>query len=73
MKGLEVFNRINQKKEEIEHLINPGLFILNKRIAEIYKEIDNLQNECEHEFKDGVCRFCGIEEKKEEKEEGNNE
>ena len=62
--GKEIFNLISHKKEEIERLINPGLFILNKRIAEIYEEIDKLQAECRHEFENGVCKYCGFEEPK---------
>lgn len=66
MNGQEIFKLVKEKRDEIEALINPCMFVLNKRIAEIYKEIEAIQDKCEHEFENGVCKFCGAEEDTEE-------
>ena len=65
MNGQEIYEMVKEKRKEIEELLNPCIFVLNKRIGELYEEIEEIQKKCEHNFVDGVCEFCGVEEKAE--------
>ena len=46
----------------IEKLVDPSIFILQPKIEEYLKENDELRKICQHEFKKGVCVYCGKEE-----------
>lgn len=54
----EIKMKIDALNQEIEQLMDPTTFVLNPRIKEIDKEIKMLQNQCRHNFVDGVCEFC---------------
>lgn len=60
--GPTIFTLVETKKEELENLVDPGIFVLNPRAAELMAEIETLQNNCPHDFTDGVCKYCGKEE-----------
>lgn len=62
MNGFEIFTAISAKKKEIEDIFDPTTFVLNPRVQELEKEINELQNDCPHNYVDGVCEFCGKEE-----------
>ena len=56
---------IQQLNQTLEEEISKLQFVLNKRIEEINEEIEHIQQtECEHNFIDGVCEYCGAEEDK---------
>lgn len=63
MNGAEIFSLVSKKKQQIEDLLDPTMFVLNKEIAILQEEINELQNQCPHEYKTGVCIYCGMEEK----------
>lgn len=48
--------------KEIESRLNPGQFILNPEQAQLYKKIEALQKQCQHNYVDGVCEYCMMEE-----------
>ena len=56
--SLEIKKRIDELLLESEQLLDPTTFVLNKRIGDIDKEIQELQNQCKHNFINGVCEFC---------------
>ena len=64
MTGPEIFSLVKEKKTKIEDLFDPTTFVLNKEVEALYKEIDELQANCPHNFVDGVCEYCGKEEQK---------
>ena len=56
--SLEIKKRIDELLLESEQLLDPTTFVLNKRIGDIDKEIQELQSQCKHNFINGVCEFC---------------
>ena len=63
MNGAEIFSLVSKKKQQIEDLLDPTMFVLNKEIANLQEEINELQNQCPHEYETGVCVYCCMEEK----------
>lgn len=64
MTNLEIFEKIQDNKKRIEDVFDPTTFILNTEIVALEEEIKQLQAQCRHEFEDGVCKFCNLEETK---------
>ena len=64
MNGPEIFSLISKKKQRIEELFDPTTFVLNKEAISLQEDIMKLQEDCPHEFNDGVCKYCGLEEEK---------
>ena len=62
MDGKEIRQRVNEIQERIDFLI--GKFVLTKEIEDLMKEREEIQNKCEHNFKEGKCIFCDRLEKK---------
>ena len=54
--------KIDELNIELERVMVPGVFTLNKEVMEISDKIAALQAECKHSFVDGVCKFCDKEE-----------
>ena len=63
MNGLEIFSLVSKKKQRIEELFDPTTFVLNKEVEALQQDIAELQKDCPHEFDEGVCKYCGKEEK----------
>ena len=55
----EIKEKIDILTAEAESLLDPTTFVLNPRIAEINLEIVKLQEQCAHNYVNGVCEFCG--------------
>lgn len=64
MTGSEIFEKVSQKRKEIEDIIDPTTFVLNPRIKELEQEINELQLMCKHCFVEGTCIHCTKEETK---------
>ena len=64
MTNVEIFNLVKEKKEKIENLLDPTTFVLNPEVAQLEKEISELQAQCKHEFFHHFCKFCNLEEEK---------
>jgi hypothetical protein len=59
----EIFTRTTSAREELDQLLSDmSTFTLNPRVAELEKEIYNLQQQCPHEYEKGICKHCGKEE-----------
>lgn len=58
MTGFEIKQKIDQKNKELEEMISPGTFTLNKAAKAIIEEIEALKESCPHEFKNGQCIYC---------------
>ena len=54
----EIKEKIDALSKEAESLLDPTTFVLNPRIEEINLEIAKLQNECKHNYVNGVCEYC---------------
>lgn len=63
MTNKEIFTRVTSACEELDEILsNMDVFMFNPRVAELEKEIEDLQTQCKHSFHDGVCEYCGKEE-----------
>lgn len=58
----EIKKQIDDLYLELEDLVIPDSFILNPKIAIITQKITKLQEQCKHNFVDGICEFCYLEE-----------
>lgn len=58
----EIKNRIDELKKEYDEIFDPSTFVLIPRLFEIENEITQLQNKCNHNFINGKCEFCYMEE-----------
>lgn len=63
MTNLEIKERIDQNNKLIESLLSPTTFTLNNTIKSLLIENDELQMQCTHNFVDGYCEYCYMEEK----------
>ena len=59
---IERLKKIQESQKLIEELLDPASFVLNKQIEELQQQIKLLQDDCPHEFIDGVCKYCQKEE-----------
>lgn len=57
MDKFSIQRRVSSIHEEIEEMLDG--FILNPRIQELKHELHDLQEQCEHEYNNGVCVWCG--------------
>ena len=62
MTNLEIHKKIDDNNRIIQNLFNPNSFVLNNTIKDLLKENEELQKQCNHEFEDGYCVYCYIEE-----------
>ncbi len=62
MTGEEIRQKILFNKERINQIYNPGIFVLQAEAAELMAENEELQAQCKHEFKNGKCIYCDLEE-----------
>lgn len=63
MTNLEIKQKIDANNKLIETLLNPSMFTLNNTVKDLLKENDDLQAQCTHNFVDGFCEYCYVEEK----------
>lgn len=54
--------QVDKLNKENEEFILNGVFTLNKKINENNRKLMQYQLVCEHEFVDGKCKYCGLEE-----------
>ena len=62
MTNLEIKQKIDTNNHVIETLLSPSEFTLNNTIRDLLKENDELQQQCTHNFVDGYCEYCYLEE-----------
>ena len=63
MTNLEIKEKIDANNKLIETILNPTAFTLNNTVKNLLKENDDLQAQCTHNFVDGYCEYCYMEEK----------
>ena len=64
MTNLEIKEKIDANNKLIETILNPTAFTLNNTVKDLLKENDELQAQCTHNFVDGYCEYCYMEEHK---------
>jgi hypothetical protein len=64
MTNLEIKEKIDANNKLIETILNPTAFTLNNAVKDLLKENDELQAQCTHNFVDGYCEYCYMEENK---------
>lgn len=68
MTNMEIYTKIQQNNKIIESLFNPSQWTLNNAVAELLEENRALQKQCKHNFVDGYCEYCMLEEPKNDKD-----
>lgn len=55
----EIKARIDALNEQLEVAMDPTTFVLNPAANMIFREIEQLQNQCQHSFVGSECEYCG--------------
>lgn len=63
MTNEEIREQINANNILIETLMDPTSFTLNIVVKDLLAKNAELQAKCTHNFVDGVCEYCDMEEK----------
>jgi hypothetical protein len=64
MTNLEIKEKIDINNKIIETILSPSEFTLNNTVRDLIAENAELQKQCTHNFVDGYCEFCYMEETK---------
>lgn len=60
--GKNIKMQIDYNNQMIENLLSPNKFTLNNTVAQLLRENEELQKQCEHNYQDGYCIYCYKEE-----------
>ena len=63
MTNLEIKQKIDENNSIIEQLVTPNKFTLNNTVAKLLEENKKLQEQCQHNFINGYCEYCYMEQK----------
>lgn len=58
MSGTEIREKVDQNNELIRQLMNKFDFTLNDKLTTLINMNNDLRAICQHEFIDGVCKYC---------------
>lgn len=58
MTGREIRAQVDVLNMEMEKVLRPNQFILNNQMIVFSKQIADLQAQCEHSYRDGICVYC---------------
>lgn len=58
MKGIEIYQRIQDNNRLIQDVMRLNTFVLNNTVSELLEENRRLQAQCKHEYEDGACIYC---------------
>ena len=50
--------RVDELNRLIQEKMNPFIFVVDPLIMQYSNEIDEIQAHCQHEFKNGMCKYC---------------
>lgn len=64
MTNCEIKEQIDKNNRLIESFLNPNIFTLNNSVRELLEENSLLQAQCSHNFVDGFCEYCYLQEPK---------
>lgn len=56
MNGIEIRSKIDENNKKIKALLSDFLFHPEMKV--LMDENDALRAQCQHEFDDGVCKYC---------------
>ena len=59
MTGEEIRDKINFNNQKIQSLMDPSIFILQPEVQKYMEDNEYLKTICHHEYKNGVCIYCG--------------
>ena len=59
MTGKEIKEKINFNNKKIQSILDPTVFILQPEVQKYMEENEYLKSICKHEYKNGVCIYCG--------------
>lgn len=62
MTNLEIKQKIDINNKLIETILSPSEFTLNNTVRDLIAENAELQKQCTHNFIDGYCEYCYMEE-----------
>lgn len=62
MSNQEIHEKIEANNDIIQSIMTPNVYTLNNTVAALIKENRELQKQCTHEFIDGYCHYCYLEE-----------
>lgn len=62
MEGFQIRNLIDKNNTKIQELLTPNKFILNKEVAALLRDNEKIRKQCTHEFQNGRCIYCDMEE-----------
>lgn len=62
MTGEQIREKIREYNRQISEVVEPISFVLNEETNRLLKEIEKLQKICNHNYKEKVCIYCGVEE-----------
>lgn len=64
MTNLQIKEEIDRNNKLIQNILNPSEFTLNNTVRDLLKKNEELQAQCTHNFVDGYCEYCYLEETK---------
>jgi hypothetical protein len=64
MTNLQIKEEIDRNNKLIQDILNPSEFTLNNSVRDLLKKNEELQAQCIHNFVDGYCEYCYLEETK---------
>lgn len=59
----QIKEKIDNNNDKIESLLTKEMFVLNEDIKRLIAENLTLQTMCSHEFENGICKYCYLEQK----------
>lgn len=64
MTNFELRDKMTEYTKEYEKVVSESInrFILNPKAHELTQKMYELREQCTHEFVDGKCIYCGMEE-----------
>lgn len=63
MTNLQIKEKIDSNNAIIANILSPNIFTLNSTVANLLEENRKLQAQCQHNFVNGYCEYCYMEEK----------
>lgn len=62
MTSKEIKEKIDANNDMIKTLMKPNTFVLNPVVQNLIHENFQLQQQCKHEFENGICKYCYVRE-----------
>ena len=60
---LSTFNKVRSLEKQIQDALEPSTFVLNPKVHQLMEELEEVRAHCEHNWVNGICTICGMEEK----------